>query len=115
MGNELNVNDISREKIEVDQYVNDPLVHDKISPNFSLTFIETGKWAIENAGKLQTPMLLLHGTDDKIIDYKGTQEFANNSDKATLKLYKGGYHELQNDLCKEEMLQDVVNWLNSQV
>jgi len=115
MGNELNVNDISREKIEVDQYVNDPLVHDKISPNFSLTFIETGKWAIENADKLETQMLLLHGTSDKIIDYKGTQEFANNSDKALLKLYEGGYHELQNDLCKEEMLQDVVNWLSSQL
>jgi len=82
MGNELDANDISREKVEVDKYVNDPL---------------------------------LHGTDDKIIDYKGTQEFANNSDKATLKLYEGGYHELQNDLCKEEILQDVVNWLNSQL
>lgn len=115
MGNELDASDISREKIEVNKYVNDPLVHDKISPNFSLTFIETGQWAIENANKLKTPMLLLHGTGDKIIDYRGTQEFANNSDKATLKLYEGGYHELQNDLCKEEMLQDVVNWLNSQL
>lgn len=115
MGNELDANDISRDKTEVEKYINDPLVHDKISSNFSLTFIETGQWAIENANKLKTLMLLLHGTGDKIIDYKGTQEFANNSDKATLKLYEGGYHELQNDLCKEEMLQDVVNWLNSQL
>ena len=115
MGNELDANDISRDQNEVDKYVNDPLVHDKISPNFSLTFIDTGKWAIENANKLNSPMYLLHGTDDKIIDYKGTQEFANNSEKATLKLYEGGYHELQNDLCKKEMLQDVVNWLNSQM
>lgn len=115
MGNELDANYISRDKIEVDKYINDPLVHDKISPNFSLTFIETGKWALENASKLHTPMYLLHGTSDKIIDYKGTQEFANNSKNATLKLYEGGYHELQNDLCKEEMLQDVVNWLNSQL
>ncbi len=115
MGNELDATDISREKIEVDKYINDPLVHDKISPNFSLTFIETGKWAIENASKLKAPIFLLHGTGDKIIDYKGTQEFANNADKGTLKLYEGGYHELQNDLCKEEMLEDVVNWLNSQL
>ena len=115
MGNELDANDISREKIEVDKYINDPLVHAKISPNFSLTFIDSGKWAIENASKLETPIFLLHGTGDKIIDYRGTQEFANNSDKATQKLYENGYHELQNDLCKEEMLEDVVNWLNSQL
>ena len=115
MGNELDANDISRDKTEVHKYINDPLVHDKISPNFSLTFIDSGRWAIENAQNLDSPMYLLHGTNDKIIDYKGTQEFANKSENATLKLYKGGYHELQNDLCKEEMLQDVVNWLNSQL
>lgn len=115
MGNELDATHISREKAEVDKYINDPLIHSKISPNFSLTFIDTGKWAIDNAGKLKTEMFLLHGTDDKIIDYKGTQEFANNAKNATLKLYEGGYHELHNDLCKEEMLQDIVNWLNSQL
>jgi len=112
MGNELNPNDISRDKTEVEKYSNDPLVHDKISPNFSITFIKTGKWAIENAQKLQTPTLLLHGTDDKIIDYKGTEEFANNTSFATLQLYKGGYHELHNDLCKKEMINDVINWLS---
>lgn len=115
MGNELNANDISRVQNEVEKYLNDPLVHDKISPNFSLTFIDTGKWAIKNANKLEIPMLLLHGTDDKIIDYKGSQEFANNSEKASLKLYKGGYHELHNDSCKTEMLQDVVTWLDSKL
>ena len=115
MGNEINPNDISREKIEVDAYINDPLIHSKISPNFSLTFIDSGKWAIDNAPKLNIPILLLHGTGDKIIDYRGTKEFADNADRATLKLYENGYHELQNDLCKNEMLVDVVNWISSQL
>ena len=57
----------------------------------------------------------MHGTGDKIIDYRGTQEFANNANKATLKLYKNGYHELHNDLCKKEMLEDVINWISSQL
>ena len=90
-------------------------MHSKISPNYSITFIETGEWAIQNAQKLNIPMLLLHGTGDKIIDYKGTQEFANNTEKATIKLYKGGYHELHNDLCKEEMMADIVTWLQRQL
>ena len=115
MGNEINANDISREKIEVDAYINDPLIHSKISPNFSLTFIDYGKWAIDNAPKLNIPILLLHGTGDKIIDYRGTQKFAENAKRATLKLYENGYHELQNDLCRNEMLVDVVNWISSQL
>ena len=110
---ELETSHISRIQEEVDKYVNDSLVHDKISPNFSLSFFDSADWAIENAHSLKTPMFLLHGTDDKIIDYKGTEAFANNTDNATLKLYQGGYHELHNDLCAEEMLNDIVNWLNS--
>ncbi len=115
MGNELDIHAISRDKNEVLKYMNDPLIHAKISPNYSIKFIETGNWAIENADKLASPMLLLHGTEDSIISYKGTQEFAKNTKNATLKLYEGGYHELHNDLCATEMLQDVVNWLNSQL
>lgn len=115
MGNELDINALSRDKIEVEKYMNDPLVHSKISPNYSIKFIETGLWSIENASKLNIPMLFLHGKADSITSYKGSQEFVDNSDKAKIKLFEGGYHELHNDLCKEEMLQDVVNWLNSQL
>lgn len=112
MGNELDANDISRIKEEVVKYKSDSLVHQKISPNYSLSFIDSGKWALENAANLKTPMLLIHGMDDKIIDYKGSIEFADKSTFAKVKIYEGGYHELHNDLCKKEVLQDVVNWLN---
>lgn len=112
---ELETSHISRIPEEVSKYENDTLVHDKISPNFSLSFFDAADWAIENAASLKTPMLLLHGTEDKIIDYKGTASFADKTEKASLKLYEGGYHELHNDLCKEEMLDDVVIWLNTQV
>lgn len=115
MGNELNPNDISRDPIAIKNYKNDALIHNQISPNFSITFIESGKWAIENASKLSIPMWIAHGTKDKIIDYRGSKAFVENSKKATLKLYKGGYHELQHDLCKDELKQDVIDWLNSQL
>ncbi|OSY86970.1 alpha/beta hydrolase [Tenacibaculum holothuriorum] len=112
---ELETSHISRIPEEVTAYENDPLVHDKISPNYGITIINTGKWAIENATKLKTPMLLLHGTDDKIIDYKGTEAFHKNSTSSELKLYPEGYHELHNDFCKDEMLNDIITWLNSKV
>lgn len=115
LGNELDVNHISRNKEEIQKYIEDPLIHDKISPNFSLTFIDTGKWAIENANTLKTPLFLLHGTGDKITSHRASQEFANSSKFASIKLYENGHHELHNDLCKEELLQDVVNWLHTQL
>ncbi len=116
MSNELNPDDISRIPEEVLAYVNDPLVHDKISPNYSIKFIETGQWALEHAQDLQVNTLLLHGTGDKIIDHKATKEFANNSNgPSSIKLFEGSYHELHNDLCRDEMLSTITNWLNSQL
>ncbi len=114
LGNELDANDISRDPIEVAKYKNDPLVHDRVSPNFSLTFIDTGVWAIENASKLTIPMAIFHGTADKIIDYKGSESFVNNTEKANLTTYEGGLHELHNDLCKEAVLTDILHWLDRQ-
>ena len=115
LGNELDPNHISRDPQQVKNYINDPLVHDKVSPNFSLTFIETGTWAIENAGTLKTPMYLFHGTADKIIDVNGTIKFSERTTKASLKLIEGGYHELHNDLCKDEILDNIVKWFESQL
>ncbi|MBS9767120.1 MAG: lysophospholipase [Flavobacteriaceae bacterium] len=111
----LNAQHISRIESEVERYKTDPLCHDKISPNFSIVFMEAGKWAIENANKLEKPMLLLHGTGDKICDYKGSEKFAKGNELVTLKLYKDAYHELHHDLCSEEMLEDVKQWLDEQV
>ena len=111
LGNELDPNLVSRDAKEVEKYINDPLIHDQISANFSLTFIASGKWAIKNANILKTATFIAHGTDDKIIDYKGSKAFANNSTLATLKLYEGGYHELHNDFCKETLFSDILIWL----
>ena len=107
----LDPNGISRIPEEVEKYKSDPLVHDKVSPMFSFPIIEAGEWAISNASKLNVDALLTHGTGDPIIDFKGTQEFHENSIKTTLNLIEGGFHELHHDICKEEMLMTIQNWL----
>ncbi len=114
MGNELDATAISRDKTEVQKYIDDPLVHNQISPNYSLTFMKTGVWAIENASKLMIPMLVLHGTGDRLISHKASEEFTHNSNNVTLKLFEDGYHELHNDLCKKEFISTIVHWIELQ-
>lgn len=111
MFNELDSKYLSRDENEIKKYNGDRLVHDRVSPNYSLSFLDAGKWAIKNAGKIDIPVFIFHGTEDGLTDCNGSSDFANNSDKATLKLYEGGYHELHNDTCKAEVLRDVVIWL----
>ena len=111
MPSELDENAISRDPKEVKKYSDDSLIHDKISPNYSLIFFETGEWAIKNAYKLQTPMLLIHGTGDRITDHKASTEFVNNTNGiASLELFENGYHELHNDLEKDKFIEILTNW-----
>ena len=112
MPSELEVDAISRDKNEIKKYSDDSLVHDKVSPMFVFPVIDAGKWAIDNADKLNVPMLILHGTGDRITDYKGSVAFCDTSKTASLKLFEGGYHELHHDLCKEEFVETILNWLD---
>ena len=66
---------------------------------------------------LTVPMFIIHGTDDKATRYQGSQYFYDNSgspDK-TLKLYEGHYHDLLNDLGKEDVMADIQSWLDARL
>ncbi len=116
MGNELDIEAISRDQNVVDAYKNDPMVHDKISPNFSIVFIRTGEWAIQHADKLKIPMLLMHGTGDRLTSYKASEEFSNNSPgKVELQLFENAYHELHNDINKNEVLENMMKWIDKNI
>ncbi len=106
---------ISRDDDEVKKYKEDPLVHDKVSPMFSFPIMDAGEWAIANADKLTPNTLLLHGTEDRLIDHKATIAFHENTSVTTLELFEGGYHELHNDLDKEKMLDLVSDWVVAQL
>ena len=59
------------------------------------------------------PVLILHGTADKVTNPKGSQLFfdtAGSADK-TLKLYEGHVHDLLNDFGKEQVMADIVAWI----
>lgn len=110
---ELEVEAISRDANEVRRYNEDPLVHDKISPMFTFPIMDAGEWALENVDKLRTSMLVLHGTGDRIIDHRASEELAVHNDKIQLRLFEEGYHELHHDICKVEFMQAILDWLKS--
>ncbi len=113
LSNELDVKAISRDVEEVANYKGDDLIHNKISPMYSFPVFNAGEYALKHANTLQIPMLVLHGTGDQIIDYKAAEEFCNSTNKAKLVLFEDGYHELHHDVCKEEFIETILNWLDN--
>ncbi|MGH3056365.1 MAG: serine aminopeptidase domain-containing protein, partial [Gaiellaceae bacterium] len=63
------------------------------------------------------PILIIHGTADKATRYQGSQLFYDNagSKDKTLKLYEGHYHDLLNDIGKEDVMADIQNWLDTRI
>lgn len=116
---DLDTSTLSRDKIEVRKYETDPLVHNTARAG---TFFETynaAKWALNHPSELEVPLLIIHGTDDKLIAFSGSEDFAMNGTKdlITFKAYDGFYHELHNEPAadRERVFLDEISWLNSKL
>ncbi|NNF18259.1 MAG: alpha/beta hydrolase [Flavobacteriaceae bacterium] len=95
---------------EVDKYREDPLVHDKITPNYAFPVMDAGDWIIKHADQLAIPALLLHGKMDPIIDHGGSVDFADGTDYGKLVLLDEGLHELHHDVSRDKLFQHIAKW-----
>lgn len=103
---------LSRDPVVVKAYVEDPLVHDRISAGMFLEAYEAGLWALEHAADLKVPLLLMHGADDHLTSPEASREFCQRAgEKCTFRLWEGMYHEVHNEPGKEEVYRTVVDWL----
>lgn len=110
--NGLNKDFLSSDPSVVEAYINDPLVHSKITPETALGMIDSGQHSLQTVGKLSIPVLLLHGDQDGITSHRATQRFAEQAQgDVTLKIWKGGYHELHNEPDKMDVLDYLVRWV----
>ena len=106
--------DFSRDPAVVAAMNADPLLANESQP--SETVAELAR-AADLLGKsfqrITLPLLILHGTADKVTKPSGSKEFyekAGASDK-TLKLYEGHFHDLLNDIDKELVIADIKSWI----
>ena len=99
MNNRIDPKKLSRNKDAVERYVKDPLVHDKISVALARDFFVESERAIEEAGRIKVPVLLLIGTADEVTPPDGAREFFRRlkvKDKKMIE-YEGAFHEIFED------------------
>jgi acylglycerol lipase len=69
----------------------------------------------ERAAEISLPFLVMHGTGDHLTNPRGSETFferAGSGDK-TIKLYDGLYHEILNEPEREQVLEDIVRWMDA--
>lgn len=115
----LELNALSHDKNIVDLYITDALVHEKISARMFFEIYKAGDWVLKSADKINLPLFIQHGNDDNVTSYKASKEFAEkavglNKD-VTYKEWHGLYHELHNELEKDEIFELVADWLEEKL
>lgn len=105
---------LSRDPKVVADNIADPLVHHGAVPArtgaellLAMARIERGRDA------LRVPLLVYHGTEDKLTEPDGSRAFgahAGSPDK-TLTLYEASYHETMNDLDRDRVIDALIAWI----
>jgi alpha-beta hydrolase superfamily lysophospholipase len=113
LSNEVDPALISRDAEQVATYREDPFVHDRITPRTFSEWMAASEEALERAGDITAPLLLILSDGDRIVDSGGGREFAERvGGESTVRTYRGRYHEPFNDLGAEEVFADLAGWLD---
>lgn len=108
----------SRDPAVVDALDNDPLIPQMLYPTGTVAAMVRGAERVkEHFADITLPVLILHGTNDKVTEPAGSQLFydrAGSKDK-TLKLYDDYVHDLLADVGKERPMADMLAWLDAHV
>jgi alpha-beta hydrolase superfamily lysophospholipase len=109
---------ISRDPAVVNAYNTDPLVHHgKVPAGIARALLLVGETMPQRAPALTAPLLIVHGSEDRLIRVEGSRRLleAVGSCDRELKVYPGLYHEVFNEPEQDQVLDDVVSWINARL
>jgi alpha-beta hydrolase superfamily lysophospholipase len=115
---ELDFTAISRDPEVVATYDNDPLVyHGRVPAGLGRALLQVGETMPQRASALTAPLLVVHGSDDKLVPVAGSERLVEcvGSTDVELKVYPGLYHEVFNEPERNQVIDDVVAWINKRL
>ena len=114
MASGLEVAALSHDPEVVRRYVEDPLVHNRVSPRLGIGMLDNGRWLLDHASEFRLPLLVMSGGQDRITSPQASREFAERvPTDCTFKLWDGLYHEVHNEPQKQEVIAYMIAWLQA--
>lgn len=112
----LDASAISRDPEVVRAYMNDPLVHGRITPAFFVEIDGAARYAMAHAADLELPLLIYHGSEDRLTSHDASAEFASKAKgDVTWKSWDGLYHECHNEPEQAEVFKLVSDWMLARI
>ena len=114
----MEVSPLSRDPQVQRDFDADPLTYKGGVPILTgATMIIQGDEVLKRAARLRTPTLVMHGSNDRMADLRGSRELvraaraANPNADIHLRIVDGAYHELLNEPEGPGLMRDIVIWL----
>jgi len=109
---------LSRDRSVGEAYRRDPNVFQgPVKARMATELVRAGEAALAEAERLEGPLLIVHGREDRIAQADASVELHRRlqAQDARLELYDDGPHELFNDPLRERVLGDVLGWLDERL
>jgi alpha-beta hydrolase superfamily lysophospholipase len=106
---------ISRDPAVVRAYVDDPLVHDRVTPRLARFIVDAGEFVRARAPQWSVPTLLIYAGSDRCVAPAGSAAMAAAAPARTLtaRAFAPLYHEIFNEPEQREVFSVLHDWLNS--
>lgn len=112
MNTGLSAKDLAHLESNAASYANDPLVHKKISVLTAVNGLDAAEEILSMPSKNSRPLLLMHGTQDKICTIYGSRIVRNlEEDQCTYIEWEGFYHEIHNEKDGRKVLAAIKKWM----
>ncbi len=115
-GNSLDPQHICTDPEEVKKYVEDPLVHDRISAATALAMVATAEKLQNTEREAPLPILIMHGGADPIVSVEGsTLMKAQLRGPVELSIWKGMFHEIHHEPQRQQVFDAALEWIKRQL
>ncbi len=113
LSNGLNPDWLCTDAATVENYRNDPLVHNRISGRLALFMIEAIATVMDRTASWRTPTLLLYSGDDRCVAPSGSTNFATDAPASLVEshVYAKLRHEILNEPEDAGVYSTLFDWL----
>lgn len=116
----LDANLISSDADEVKRYIEDPLVHGLSTASHAVALIDQIERVRGRGAEVQVPVFMTHGSLDRLCPPDGSVAFHQSlpgalegspAPLAELRMYASSCHEILNDVEREQVMADMLEWI----
>ncbi len=113
LNSQININNLTRDRKIINSYIQDPLRTYFMSPGVFLGIKDSIECIFQQLEKINSPLLIQYAQKDQIVNPDATKKLIDLLSHHELKsiAYPHSYHEIFNDLNRDEVFNDLYQFL----